>query len=441
MNEILIYIPKETNRVRYVFRLVFSDLLKISFKLTTDLDKFQSADQPKMMYGNKAHTDDLFFKTSGLLFERGVKPVDINVLNFNGNAAFFPVYDEDSVLPFDIFSSIFYLISRYEEYLPFVKDQHGRFSAHLSVSTKHSILQKPMVNIWALEVKRIIHERYPDFIFPEKKFRFIATYDIDSAWAFAQKGFFRIMGGYYLAIRRWDFRDIIFRTKVLLNKENDPYDTFELQMEYQKKYNLRPIYFILFGQYTRFDKNISIHNRKFKKLVKWIADYAQVGIHPSYYSTEFPDLVKKEKSALEELLKTDIKLSRQHFLKLSLPDTYQNLIENDILEDYTMGYALLPGFRAGICDTYKFYDLDLEVETKLRIHPFAVMDGTLKDYMHLGPTEAIERIRQLMNEVKKVNGTFISLWHNESLSNKMRWKGWRRVYEQMLEMASDANPR
>ena len=102
-----------------------------------------------------------------------------------------------------------------------------------------------------------------------------------------------------------------------------------------------------------------------------------------------------------------------------------------------MGYAALPGFRAGICNTYNFYDLDIEVETKLRIHPFMVMDGTLKDYMNLTPTDAIEQIRLLIEEVKKVDGTFVSLWHNEPLSDEKRWKGWRKVYEELLIMAAE----
>jgi len=75
-------------------------------------------------------------------------------------------------------------------------------------------------------------------------------------------------------------------------------------------------------------------------------------------------------------------------LRLNLPDTYRNLIDEDITDDYSMGYAALPGFRAGICSPYNFYDLDIEVETKLRVHPFMVMDGTLKDYMKLTPTDA-----------------------------------------------------
>ncbi len=436
MNDILIYVPKITNRVRYVFRLVFKDLLKVSYEITNDLDAFQSADKPKMMYGLKAHTDDIFFKASGLLFERGVHGMEYNTFDYKGNRAIFQVYDEDTALPFDVFSAIFFLVSRYEEYLPFVRDHHGRFAAPLSVSIQWGILEKPMVNIWALEVKHIILERYPEFVFPVKKFRFIPTYDIDSAWAYSQKGWLRSMGGFYIALKTLDFKELRNRARVLVGKTNDPFDTFDLQRKYQKKYNLHPVYFILFGMYGRFDKNINFRNGRFRRLVKWLADYAEVGLHPSYNTVENPELLKEELANLEDLLKKDITRSRQHFLRLNLPDTYQNLIENDILDDYTMGFAALPGFRAGICDTYQFYDLELDVETKLRLHPFAVMDGTLRDYLNLTPEDATNKIKKLIAEVKKVNGTFISLWHNESLSNEKRWKGWHRVYETLLEEAT-----
>ncbi len=436
MNELLIYVPKISNRVRYVFRLVFRDLLKISYEITNDLDSFQSADKPKMMYGMKAHTDDIFFKTSGLLFEKGVHSLEYNAFDYKGDKAFFQVYDEDSILPFDVFSAIFFLISRYEEYLPFVRDQHGRFTAPLSVSSKWGILEKPMVNIWTLEVKNIILERYPEFIFPEKKFRFIPTYDIDSAWAYVQKGWLRSLGGFYLSLKSFDFMEFWERARVLMGKEEDPFNTFDLQIGYQRKYHLHPVYFILFGMYGRFDKNINFRNGRFRRLVKWLADYAEVGLHPSYNTIDNPELLKEELENLKDLLNTDITRSRQHFLRLNLPDTYQNLIENDILDDYTMGFAALPGFRAGICDTYQFYDLELDVETKLRLHPFAVMDGTLRDYINITPEDAIGKIKKLITEVKKVNGTFISLWHNESLSDRKRWKGWRRVYETLLEEAT-----
>lgn len=434
MERFLIYTPKITSRVRYVFKLVMNELLKVEYSLTNNLDEFQSADNPKFIYSDRRFTDDIYFRSSGLLTERGVRSLEMGVFERNGIKHFFQVNDKDSALPFDVFSAIFYLVSRYEEYLPFVPDKHKRFTAHLSFSHRIGILEKPMVNIWAEEIKQILLEKYSGFPFPVRKFKFIPTYDIDSAYAYLQKGLVRTLGGYYLALKKFDFEDIMQRTRVLLGQIKDPFDTYELQRSYQVKYDLRPLYFILFARYGTYDKNINIRNRKFNFLVKWIADYAKVGIHPSYYSVEKPELLKEEKSNLENILKKEVHRSRQHFLRLILPDTYQNLIENDIRDDYTMGYAALPGFRAGICNSFNFYNLDLEMETKLRVHPFAVMDGTLLDYMQLTPADAIDKLRELISEVKKVNGTFISLWHNESLSDKKRWQGWRKVYEALLEM-------
>lgn len=136
------------------------------------------------------------------------------------------------------------------------------------------------------------------------------------------------------------------------------------------------------------------------------------------------------------MLKREITASRQHFLKLNLPYTYRQLLDQDIQMDFTMGFAAEPGFRAGICTPFFWYDLEAEVATSLRVYPFALMEGTLRDYMNLDADEALKTIQQIVDEVKKVGGTFISLWHNESLSDQKRWKGWVRVYEQMLELAA-----
>ncbi len=437
MDELLVFVPKRSPRVRYVFRLVFKEILRIKCTITSNLDDFLSADKPKLVYADKPYSDDLFFRSSGLLFKRGVESLDNDYIEYEGNNCLFPVYDNNSVLPFDVFSAIFYLVSRYEEYQPYVPDHHGRFTARLSISHELDLLQKPIVNIWAYKIRDIILSRYPEFVFPKRNFRFRPTYDIDSAYSYAQKGLVRSVGGFALSIRKFQWSEVIQRSRVLFSGFKDPFDTFDLQIEYQKRYNLKPIYFFLFGHYGQYDKNINTRNKNFRFLIKKMGDYAQIGIHPSYYTNENPNLLHKEIRYLEAVVNKEITQSRQHFLKLELPTTYQNLIEEDITDDYSMGYAALPGFRAGICNTYNFYDLDIEVETKLRIHPFMVMDGTLKDYMKLTPEDAIEEIRKLIDEVKAVDGTFSSLWHNESLSNEKRWEGWRRVYEELLNMAAE----
>ncbi len=437
MEELLVFVPKKTNRVQYVFRLVFKDLLRIKSKLTSDLDEFLSADTAKLIYADEPYSDDLYFQATDLLFHRGIENIDVDYIDFEENKALFPVYDKNSALPFDVFSAIFFLVSRYEEYQPYVPDNHGRFTAHLSVSAALNFLDKPMVNIWALNIKRIILEKYPKMNFPNIVYRFRPTYDIDSAFTFSQKGLVRSVGGYLRAVKEFRWSEIVQRTRVLFSGFKDPFDTFDLQIEYQKRYNLKPVYFFLFGHYGHFDKNINTRNRIFRFLIKKISDYAQIGIHPSYYTNENPEMLKREIKNLEMVVNKDITQSRQHFLRLNLPITYRNLIEEDITDDYSMGYAALPGFRAGICNSYNFYDLDIEIETKLRIHPFMVMDGTLKDYMNLTPTDAIEQVKHLISEVRKVNGTFTSLWHNESLSDEKRWKGWRKVYEELLKEAAE----
>ena len=97
-----------------------------------------------------------------------------------------------------------------------------------------------------------------------------------------------------------------------------------------------------------------------------------------------------------------------------------------------MGYAQKYGFRAGVAIPFRFYDLEKEIETPLLIYPFAVMDGTLKDYLKLSPEMAEHTIIELMNEVKASGGVFISILHNHTIHDEGEWKGWKKVFETMF---------
>ena len=104
-----------------------------------------------------------------------------------------------------------------------------------------------------------------------------------------------------------------------------------------------------------------------------------------------------------------------------------------------MGYASEVGFRASICAPFYFYDLDFEAKTKLKIYPFAVMDVSLNLYLNLLPDEAIAECKTLIDEVNAVGGKFITLWHNQNLSNEKEWRGWVRVYEDLVAYATSVN--
>jgi len=107
----LIYTEKITKRLKYIFRLLLEEQLGLEFELTSQKDMFQVYEGPKFSYGYQQLEDELFFASKGLLFEVGIQSQELVYSDFEGNKSFFPVYNKSSVLPFDIFSTSFYLVT------------------------------------------------------------------------------------------------------------------------------------------------------------------------------------------------------------------------------------------------------------------------------------------------------------------------------------------
>lgn len=433
---ILIYTHKITPRVKYIFKHLFENILGMEINLTNDVQEFVAFSGAKISYSRKALSNELFFYAHPLLFENGISDQEINVTQWNGLSIFFSGIGS-SALPFDPFAASFYLLTRYEEYLAHIKDAFARFPASESVASKNGFLQKPVVDQWAHLMRDVLIERFPNLEFPQKEFSYINTIDIDNAYAYQEKGMMRTLGAYARSFIKFNFRELFERTMVLMGKAVDPFDCFEYMLAIEKKYKLNSVYFFLVGNYGENDKNIPVTSRKFQLLIKHIADYTRVGIHPSYGSNTNNSRLKMELSRLERILNREVRDSRQHFLKLVMPDTYRSLLDLNIRRDYTMGYASEPGFRAGTSYPFHFYDLDMEVATPLLIYPFMVMDGTLNYYQKKSVDEATQIVKELIDEVKAVNGTFVSLWHNETLNDRGVWTGWRAVYEAMIKYAMD----
>jgi hypothetical protein len=189
------------------------------------------------------------------------------------------------------------------------------------------------------------------------------------------------------------------------------------------------------GDRAQFDKNLSPRSRTLQKLIQSLQKNNLIGIHPSYQSHSKKEKIGIEKTRLEKITNKTIERSRQHFLKLDFPTTYENLISNAVKEDFTMGFASQIGFRAGICAAYPFFNLQENKERPLWIHPFQIMDGTLNHYLRLSPEQAISKIEKIVAQTKAVNGTFVSLWHNSSLSEQGEWKDWTEVYKKLVKIA------
>jgi len=429
---LLIYTHKITNRVSYIFELMIGDLLGLEYKLTSKKNQFNSFEGPKFSYTQNPLGDELFIEASTILFERGIEGHTLSSAEYEGNIVFFMALSKASALPFDPFAASFYFVSRYEEYLPYVKDKYSRFEASKSLAYEKGFLQKPVVNIWTNIVGSLLKKNFTRFRIPKKEFTFVPTIDLDAAWTFQAKGLVRSAGGYLKSIAQLNLKDIGLRTRVLAGMAKDPYDTYDLQLSLQAKYELKAIYFILFADYAHNDKNIHINSRKYHVLIKSLADYSEVGIHSSYGSSFEHGKLKIELDRLSGVLNHEITKCRQHYLRLNMPLTYRNFLDNGILEDYSMGFTAQQGFRAGISDSFYFYDLDLDTPTKLRVHPFAFSEtlGTQGK-----PKARMEKILQIISEVKAVNGTLIGAWDNASLSSYHGRGNWRMNYEKIIKFA------
>lgn len=433
---LLVFIDKITNRVGYSLGLIFNDILGVNYKITTSRDVFEKYEGAKITYSKNRIGLEPFVYSTDLLFETVIEIKELNLFEYKGNPAVFRTYAKDSILPYDIFAASFYFVSRYEEYLPFIQDVYGRFNYKESFAFKNSFLHKPIVNIWAKQLEAKLKETYPDLEFSKHYFRFYNTIDIDSAYSFKEKGIGRKVFGFMRDFINGNFSELVYRFNVLFLGKQDPYDTYDYQVSLIQKHKLKTIYFILFGHFGKFDKNIPPYNKKFQMLIKYLCDYAKVGIHPSYASFDEEGELSVQIKELIEVIHKPVYRSRFHYLKFRLPISFRRLINNMITDDYSMGYSDIIGFRAGICSGYNFYDLEVDGETKLRIHPFAVMDVALKNGLKLSPKQAIKEIKEIANEVIDVEGDFISVWHNESMCERYEWSGWREVYEKMIEYVS-----
>lgn len=399
--------------------------LEVSF--TSVIEELIAHSGPKISYGKQQMGNELFIQSQGLLTEQGVESIDITVKPWEETICFFPV-SEKSALPFDIFSAGFYLLSRYEEYLPHVKDERGRYPVSESLGYKEKFLQQPVIDIWAYKFKRVLKEHFPNIEFASKKMNVHPVIKAVEPYAYEHKGFFRSFIGYLSDLLRFRILQITRRTQVVLGVRRDPNNTFKWIINRAKRSKNPLSIFFLLGEAATFKESINTHRQKFKMLIKYVSDYKEVGLLFSMSALDEHTILKKEKEQLEEITnRTLLSTMGSHYL-VNLPDFYRDLVELEVKRDFTMVYKNMVGFRAGTCTPFLFYDLDYEIKTPLIIHPLAMTTLALTGK---SDREINKTIDTVMNSVKKVNGTFSMIFSNTDFSSE-RDKTWRKIFSEKM---------
>lgn len=439
----IIYTHIITPRLRYITDFIGKEIGGADFfQIIDDIDGYKRSSDLKLNYSSKPIVaNEFWLQPHSILFEDDIRQQEINCFNYNTNYKSF--FKTEGDFAFDLFAASFYLLSRYEEYLPHEKDMYGRYAHENSLAFREKFLQLPLINIWIKDFRKQLQSKFPNHMFhnAEPKTSFLATYDIDQAYSYMHKSFWRNANGFFRSLIKGDMRAVKQRWNVLSGKEEDPFSAYQWMDQLNKKHRLKTFYFFIIADKAgKYDKNISPAKKGMRDLIRHHSARYPVGIHPSWQSGDDITLMEKEKKTLEKIAGKEIKDSRQHYIRFTLPQTYRHLISIGIKNDFSMGYGSVNGFRASVASAFYWFDLEANETTQLLLYPFCYMDANSFYEQHYSPQQAYEEMKHYYHTVKSVNGTMVSIWHNNFLGTDTLYAGWKEAYEKFIIDISTQTP-
>ncbi|MEZ4808443.1 MAG: polysaccharide deacetylase family protein [Flavobacteriales bacterium] len=434
MTRILVHIEQPTARARYALDHLLRGILGLHVEYIDRPLDAGSQDAPLLFYGRAPVPGAFHIAPAGLLERTGLETIDPAVGAVDGMPVLFPTTDGD--LPFDPFAGAFYLLTRHEELTGVDLDMHGRPVTATLHGAKHGYLDRPVVDEWAMHLGKALQRFDPRIEIAQRTYRQVATIDLDNGFKYLGREVWRSVGAASRDLFRADWSGIRDRIAVLAGQRKDPFDVYAELERLIAPYADRVVFFVLTSARGPMDHAIPITHPRYRSRLNDLGRWAEVGIHPSYDSSVNTDLIGKQYTTLRSVVPSTGRLSRQHFLRLRLPDTYRALIAAGITEDHTMGLHDRIGFRAGTCTPYPWFDIPQETVTPLMVHPFAVMDNTLRNKLHWTPGEAVEHTTALIQRIRTVQGTFTGLWHESFLSDSGEFRGWAGAVERIIRTAA-----
>ncbi len=390
---LLVYTHKITPRIRYIFKHVFENMLMINFNLTSKVEIFVAHSGPKLSYSKKSLGDELFIKSHLLLFEQGVTPQKLK-LDFWDDLPIFFKTNADSDFPFDIFAASFFLLSRYEECLPYLKTDKGHFDPSQSVSSEFDFLELPIVDLWVSKFQKKLSSTFNEIDKknsgkPSKKF----FLEVPLAFRYSNRSFLENLEDFFSSIWKLNFKQLIIQISVLIRLKNDPYDTFDLWKEWFKKSSIKPQVFFLFSHSSSYQVTTSIFNLRFRKIIKKTGDFFSLGLLASVKAQiDSKKQMIREKNDFQKLTNRTIFDVRLNNGIVDLRKDYEMLSENEFRNDYSMGYLDQAGFRAGTATPFYFYDVSREFQISLKLIPIFATENSLKKSNNSFPFEKLRTV-------------------------------------------------
>lgn len=429
---LLVYTQKITPRIDYIFKQICVNMLGMEILFTSEIEKFIAHNRPKISYGKVPLGSELFFESAGLLLERKIESPSIEVSKWGNTQGFFPT-SKKSALPFDIFAASFYLITRYEEYLPYKSDERGAFPVNQSLAYENDFLHQPIIDIWAEIFLNTLLKAFPELNYKKNSYKVNTLIEAKQPFAYANQELVNTLFGYIKEISHWKINDAVTRSQTLLGLKPDPYDTFSWVIQNTKMAEKQLIVFFMLGDTDVILERQNTNSPKFHQRIKFIGDYEEIGLIFSKAAINNQQIMKEEKSRMEAISHRPVRCSMFVDNTLKLPNTYRGLIQLEIEKDYSMVYRNAIGYRAGTCSEFLFYDLEHEVKTPLTISPIAISTQGLKQF----DTGKVERlVQEYYEEIANLGGQLNFIFSNQdfSFTHSDNAPFWKKLFKKQLEL-------
>jgi len=350
-------------------------------------------------------------------------------------------YRQDETLLFhvDILAIAFFMLTRWEETINPIKDEHGRFPAFESVAYKQGFLDLPIVDLYALILREWLKKMAPSWNPAPLRLKINVTHDIDWVSHFSGGVHFMKMAGGEL-IKKKSLKGFLnqfddLRVQITSPAKDVFFRSIYELAELSELYGFSSKFYFMAAETSKYQQGYNPCSRLIRKCIVDLEQRGhKIGLHPGYDTLDAPEKLIYEKQRLEQALGRNIDEGRQHFLRFHTPFTWKHWEQAGFLYDSTMGFADYEGFRCGTCHPYHPFDTELDQEMKLRETPLIVMDATLRLYRNLSPEQGKNRILELASRCEDVGGTFTLLWHNTSLHGE--WEEWHAAYQEVLSELS-----
>ena len=415
---ILIYTPVVKPRIRYIFKHFFGFRMGEEITFTSDISAFIAHNSSKMSYGDAPLGNEFFIAAHGLLTQQGITTVEVNLFDWDGLPAFFLSKVKSSTLPFDFFAAAFYLMSRYEEYQPFVADELGRFKSDQSLAFKHNFLHVPLVDLWFERFLSVWNTFFGTDHLQASASKLSLVVEVPQLFAYKHKTLFRSLSEVLQDFFRFRFASVFDRILVVLGLREDPLANLHYWIEVMLQKAHSVYFFVLYTKLGIHDRSLSIFNATHQQEIKSISDYTPTAPLASFESSVNDAALRPDLERFVGLIHRPIKAIRQHKLVLRFPYTYRLFSSLGIKNDYSMQYADAPGFRASTAFSFRFYDLGDEQQTPLTIHPVCLSEA------HIRNQRFSRKMRQLYlayhERLTNLKAPFLVSLTNESFNSRTK---------------------